>query len=64
MSFNWPTVWAFLWPILREALIAFLVALLTLLGYDRQVLPSRILGGLKKMGFKVERGDAYRGKHG
>jgi hypothetical protein len=42
MEINWPVVWSFLWPILREALIAFLVAVLTLLGYDSNVLPARL----------------------
>ncbi len=56
---NWEAVWTFVWPILKQALIAFLVAVLTLLGYDHQVLPGRILTALSAMGFKVE-----RAKHG
>ena len=39
---DWKAVWEFLWPILKEGLIAFLVALLALLGYDKFV-PSRYL---------------------
>lgn len=37
---DWHAVWEFLWPILKEGLIALLMALLTLLGYDKLV-PSR-----------------------
>jgi len=37
---DWEVVWRFVWPILRQGLIALLMALLTLLGYD-QVIPSR-----------------------
>ena len=40
MNVDWGAVWAFVWPILKEAFIAFLMALLALLGYD-QVVPSR-----------------------
>ena len=39
---NWQQVWEFLWPILREGLIAFLMALLALLGYDKAI-PSRFV---------------------
>jgi hypothetical protein len=42
MSINWGAVWAFVWPILRQALIAFLVAVLALLGYDDVILPKRL----------------------
>ena len=41
---DWEAVWAFLWPILKEGLIALLIALLSLLGYDKWV-PSRYLRG-------------------
>jgi hypothetical protein len=37
---DWELVWRFVWPILRQGLIALLMALLTLLGYDKYV-PSR-----------------------
>ena len=37
---DWGAVWAFVWPILKQALIAALVAILGLLGYDKYV-PSR-----------------------
>jgi hypothetical protein len=60
MSVDWGVIWAFVWPILRQALIAFLVALLALLGYDRQVLPARLLAALKAMGFKVDPGTGRR----
>jgi hypothetical protein len=42
MEIDWGAVWAFLWPILREALIALLMAILALLGYDKNVLPARL----------------------
>ncbi len=64
---NWQDVWAFVWPILKQALIALLVAVLALLGYDAKVLPGRLLTALKAMGFKVERGSkqqAVRSKRG
>jgi hypothetical protein len=41
-SIDWGAVWEFMWPILREGIIAFLIALLALLGYD-QVIPSRYM---------------------
>ncbi|MBC7234036.1 MAG: hypothetical protein H5T68_12435 [Chloroflexi bacterium] len=37
LKIDWGAVWAFLWPILKQALIALLVALLSLLGYDKAV---------------------------
>ena len=37
---DWLLMWEFLWPVLREGLIALLVSLLALLGYDK-VVPSR-----------------------
>ena len=40
MELDWEMIWAFLWPMLREGLIALLVAVLALLGYDK-VVPSR-----------------------
>ncbi len=40
MSVNWAEVWAFLWPILKQGLIALLVSVLAMLGYDK-VVPSR-----------------------
>lgn len=40
MTVNWSEVWAFLWPILKQGLIAALVSVLGLLGYDR-IVPSR-----------------------
>jgi hypothetical protein len=39
-SVDWRALWEWLWPIVREGLVAFLTALLALLGYDRYV-PSR-----------------------
>lgn len=41
MTIDWSEVWRFAWPILKEMLVALLMALLTLLGYDRLV-PSRL----------------------
>ena len=40
MSIDWGAVWQFLAPVLREAVIALLMAVLAVLGYDR-VVPSR-----------------------
>ena len=57
---NWEAIWVFVWPILKQAFIAFLVAVLALLGYDRAVLPARLLTALQAMGFKVD----GRPKHG
>ena len=37
---NWSEVWRVLWPILKQGLIAALIAILSLLGYDKYV-PSR-----------------------
>lgn len=37
---DWNAVWAFVWPILKEGIIALLIAVLALLGYDKYV-PSR-----------------------
>lgn len=39
-TINWSAVWTFVWPILKQGLIALLVAVLALLGYDEWV-PSR-----------------------
>jgi hypothetical protein len=52
VSVNWSVIWAFLWPIVREALIALLMAILAILGYDKVVLPVRIqhLGELNRKG--------------
>jgi uroporphyrinogen-III decarboxylase len=52
---DWKIVWAFLWPILKQAVIALLVAILAILGYDARILPGRLLTALKAMGFKVEK---------
>jgi len=41
MEIEWTELWKFAWPILRQGLIALLLALLTLLGYDKYV-PSRL----------------------
>jgi hypothetical protein len=37
---NWEELWSVIWPILKETLIAALIAILALLGYDKYV-PSR-----------------------
>ena len=37
---DWARIWEFMWPIVREGLIALLISLLALLGYDKKV-PSR-----------------------
>ena len=37
---EWEVIWRFVFPILKEGLIALLVAILALLGYDKLV-PSR-----------------------
>nr|MBC7245604.1 hypothetical protein [Chloroflexota bacterium] len=44
---DWSAVWAFVWPILKQALIAFLVALLALLGYDKKVASARYVARRK-----------------
>lgn len=49
MNIDWSAVWAFLWPIVREALIAFLIALLTLLGYDKNVAEARYQALMKSL---------------
>ncbi|HOU23937.1 MAG TPA: hypothetical protein PLN42_06775, partial [Anaerolineae bacterium] len=41
MTIDWSEVWRFAWPILKEMLVALLMALLALLGYDKYV-PSRL----------------------
>ncbi len=41
MTIDWSEVWRFAWPILKELLVALLLALLALLGYDKYV-PSRL----------------------
>jgi hypothetical protein len=52
MSIDWAAVWAFVWPILKQAIIAMLVSALAILGYDTQLLPARVrelgLGGARK----------------
>jgi hypothetical protein len=40
MAINWAEVWAFVWPILRQGLVALLVSILALLEYDK-IVPSR-----------------------
>ena len=40
MTVNWAEVWAFVWPILKQGLVALLVSILALLEYDKNV-PSR-----------------------
>jgi hypothetical protein len=40
VSIHWAEVWAFLWPILKQGLIALLVSILGLMGYDK-IVPSR-----------------------
>jgi len=40
MAIDWATVWAFLWPILKQGIVALLVSILALLEYDKLV-PSR-----------------------
>jgi len=42
---DWNAVWQFVWPILKEGMIALLIALLALLGYDKYV-PSRYTRGV------------------
>jgi hypothetical protein len=37
---DWPAIWELVWPILKEGLIALLIAVLALLGYDKYI-PSR-----------------------
>jgi len=37
---DWGAIWVVVWPILKQGLIALLVAILSLLGYDAYV-PSR-----------------------
>jgi hypothetical protein len=39
-SIDWPAIWELVWPILKEGLIALLIAVLALLGYDKYI-PSR-----------------------
>ena len=46
---DWPRVWQAVWPILREGLIAGLIAILALLGYDGLV-PSRYYRDVSKKG--------------
>lgn len=41
MVIDWNAIWRFAWPILKEMLVALLMALLALLGYDKYV-PSRL----------------------
>jgi hypothetical protein len=50
VSIDWGAVWQFVAPIVREAVIALLMAVLALLGYDK-VVPSRFarLGREEKM---------------
>jgi hypothetical protein len=42
VNINWGAIWEFVWPVLKQAVIAFLVALLALLRYDGSVLPRRL----------------------
>ena len=37
---DWAAVWRFVYPILKEGLVALLMAMLALLGYDK-IVPSR-----------------------
>ena len=46
---DWEVIWEFAWPVLRQALIALLVTVLGLLGYDK-VVPSRSSRGRSKEG--------------
>lgn len=56
MSIDWGAVWRFVWPVLREALIAFLLALLAWLRREQVELRGRVnaleleLQGMKKRG--------------
>ena len=43
---DWKAVWEFMWPIVKQGLIALLMAILTLLGYDKYI-PSRSVRGPK-----------------
>jgi len=40
VTVNWAEVWAFVWPILKQGLVALLVSILALLEYDK-IVPSR-----------------------
>ena len=57
---DWRAVWEFLWPILKEGLIALLMALLALLGYDKFV-PSRYV---RDMALRTEQGKNGGAKRG
>jgi hypothetical protein len=46
---DWARLWSLLWPILREGLVAALIAILALLGYDGLV-PSRYYRDVAKTG--------------
>ena len=46
---DWKEIWPFVWPVVRQGLIALLVSLLALLGYDK-VVPSRYSRGSTKKG--------------
>ena len=46
---DWSAVWPFVWPIIRQGLIALLVTILGLLGYDK-IVPSRYARGSSKKG--------------
>jgi hypothetical protein len=37
MNVDWGAVWVWLWPILKQGVIALLVSLLAILGYDQKV---------------------------
>ena len=54
MNVDWGRVWELVWPVVRQGLIALLVALLSLLGYDRYV-PSRM--GRTEASRQARRGD-------
>jgi len=43
---DWEVVWEFVWPVLKQGVIALLISLLALLGYDK-VIPSRYARGKK-----------------
>ena len=46
---DWQELWRLVWPILREGVIAALIAILALLGYDKGV-PSRYYRDVGKRG--------------
>ena len=46
---DWSAIWVLVWPIVRQGLIALLVSILALLGYDKAV-PSRYSRGRSEKG--------------